>query len=52
MLSTHKEILLKLDQLERKVGQHDVEIKSVFQAIRDLMRPETKESKRIGFIKE
>lgn len=51
ILSTNKEILQKLDQLERRVGQHDVEIKGVFQAIRELMRPKEEKNKKIGFLK-
>jgi ORF6N domain len=45
----HKELASKLSELERKVVSHDGHIKSVFDALRQLMeRPATKSS-RIGF---
>ncbi len=51
ILSTHKELVHKLDQLERKTEKHDVEIKAIFDAIRELMTPPKKPQKRIGFYK-
>lgn len=52
ILSTHKELVHKLNQLERKTEKHDVEIKAIFDAIRELMAPPKKPRKRIGFYKE
>jgi phage regulator Rha-like protein len=52
ILSTHKELAHKLNQLERKIEKHDVEIKAIFDAIRELMAPPKKPRKRIGFYKE
>ncbi len=52
ILSTHKELAPKLNQLERKIEKHDVEIKAIFDAIRELMAPPKKPRKRIGFYKE
>jgi phage regulator Rha-like protein len=52
ILSTHKELAHKLSQLERKIEKHDVEIKAIFDAIRELMTPPEKPRKRIGFYKE
>jgi len=52
ILSTHKELARKLNQLERKIEKHDVEIKAIFDAIRELMTPPKKPRKRIGFYKE
>ncbi len=52
MLSTHKELAHKLEQLERKIEKHDEEIKTIFEAIRQLMTPPTtaeKPKRRIGF---
>jgi len=49
MLSTHRELARRVDQLERKLGQHDEEIATIFQAIKQLMIAPTKASKRIGF---
>ncbi len=52
LISTHKALASKLDDLERRMEKHDEHIKVVFDAIRQLMAsPEPKE-KKIGFIKE
>ena len=45
----HKELAIKLEQLEIKVGGHDEQIRSLFEAIRQLMKPPTLKSRRIGF---
>lgn len=50
ILSTHKKLAYKLNELERKIEKHDVEIKSVFEAIRQLMIPPEPSKKKIGFI--
>ncbi|MEO0123725.1 MAG: ORF6N domain-containing protein [candidate division WOR-3 bacterium] len=52
ILATHKELIHKLSELERKIEKHDVEIKAIFDAMRQLMTPPEKSDKRIGFIKE
>ena len=39
ILSTHKELAHKLNELERKIEKHDGEISSIFDAIRQLMAP-------------
>jgi len=50
MLSTHKELAQKLDELERKIEKHDGEIGAIFQAIRQLMAPAPPRPRRkIGF---
>ena len=50
MISTHKELAHKLSELERKVEMHDSEIHSIFEAIRQLMKPPpTPPTPRIGF---
>jgi hypothetical protein len=50
MISTHKELMYKLAELERKVERHDGEICSIFEAIRQLMAPSPEKPKRrIGF---
>lgn len=49
MLSTHKDVLEKLNELERKYERHDAEIKVVFDAIRKLMESPTPPKRRIGF---
>ncbi len=40
MLSEHKEFVHKLDELERKLETHDIQIRNVFEVIRQLMRTE------------
>lgn len=49
ILSTHKELAHKLEQLERKIEKHDDEIKLIFDAIRQLMTPPETKKKKIGF---
>ena len=50
ILSAHKELAHKLEQLERKTEKHDTEIRAIFEAIRQLMTPLPKKPKRkIGF---
>ena len=53
ILSVHKELVHKLNELERKTGKHDVEIQSIFEAIRQLMAPPPEKPRRmIGFKQE
>ena len=53
ILSTHKELAHKLNELERKIEKHDVDIQSVFEAIRQLMAPPPEKPRRmIGFKQE
>lgn len=49
MLSTHKELAHKLEELERKVGIHDQTIVQLIEAIRQLMEPPAEKRKQIGF---
>ncbi len=49
ILTSHKELAQKLEQLERKVASHDVHIQSLFEAIRQLMTPSPAPRRRIGF---
>lgn len=49
MLLTHKEILLKLEQLERKVFAHDENIPMIFEALKQLLNPQQEPRPRIGF---
>jgi hypothetical protein len=49
-ISTHAELARKLEQLEYRLGQHDEEIASMFEAIKQLMAPLPTGKKRpIGF---
>jgi hypothetical protein len=51
LLATHKELAVKLDQLERKVIGHDQALAGLIDAIRGLMiTPEPGKKRSIGFI--
>ncbi len=50
ILSTHKELAHKLAELERKIERHDEEIKTIFDAIRQLMATPEPKKKKIGFV--
>ena len=49
MHSAHKELAIKLEDLERKVGDHDEAIVNLIEAIRQLMQPLAQTKHRIGF---
>ena len=50
VLSSHAEVSFKLEQLEYRLGKHDDEIASLFEAIKQLMLPPPpKRKNRIGF---
>lgn len=51
ILTNHKELAQKLMLLEKKLEKHDSEIRIIFDAIRQLMLPPSKETTRIGFKK-
>ena len=53
ILSTHKELSHKLNELERKFEKHEGNIQSIFEAIRQLMAPPPDKPRRIiGFKQE
>ncbi len=53
IMSTHKDLARKLDEIERKLGEHDQNFQVVFDAIRRLMAPPAASPKpRIGFHQE
>jgi len=49
LLMTNQEILLKLEQLERKVDEHDHEIQLIFQCLKQLLNPPEEPRPRVGF---
>lgn len=56
MLATHKDILLKLEHIEKKMSSHDghlkkheEEIQLIFQALKQLLEPPDSPRKRIGY---
>ena len=48
-LALHKELAYKLAALERKIENHDENIRSLFEAIHQLMVPPEQPRKEIGF---
>ena len=49
MISSHEELAKRLDSLEKKLISHDTDIRTVFEAIRELMSVPDKPKKQIGF---
>ena len=50
LLSTHKELAQQLKELERRIQKHDIEIQTIFEAIRKLMEPPPEKPRpKIGF---
>ncbi len=49
LLISHKEILLKLNQLEKKLTQHDDDIAAIFNVLKQLLIQKNKPTERIGF---
>ncbi|HEY9046377.1 MAG TPA: ORF6N domain-containing protein [Ohtaekwangia sp.] len=49
MLLTHKDILLQLEQLERKVASQDGDIKLIFDYLKEILNPKTGPMRKIGF---
>ena len=50
MLAKHKELALKLSDLEQRLEKHDDHIQTIFEAIRQMMAPSDKKGKKkIGF---
>lgn len=52
IISSHKELALKINKIEERLGQHDIEIHTVFEAIRKLMQPPEKPKNKIGFLRD
>ena len=49
MIATHHKLASKLSEMERRLKGHDVEIRSLFEAIRQLVAPPKLPRRRIGF---
>ncbi len=49
MVAAHRELALKLDELEQRLENHDEKIEVIFEAIRQLMAPPEKKKNKIGF---
>ena len=51
LLSTHKDLARKVEELEKKYSKHEIEISAVFKLLKKLMEPKPEAPrKRIGFI--
>ena len=48
VLLTHKDILLKLEQIEKRAVRQDVDIKLIFKYLRELLNPRTEPLRKIG----
>ncbi|MBS1977540.1 MAG: ORF6N domain-containing protein [Bacteroidetes bacterium] len=49
MLLTNKNILLKLEELERQMSNHDENFKVVFKYLKELLNPPAEPMRKIGF---
>lgn len=49
MLLTHKDILLQLQKIEKKLTAHDGDIQLIFEYLKKLLNPPQEPRKRIGF---
>jgi phage regulator Rha-like protein len=49
LVLTHKDILLKLEQLDRKVVGQDDDIKLIFKYLKELLNPPSEPMRKIGF---
>jgi hypothetical protein len=52
IVELQKDIMAKLEELERAVTAHDTNIKTLFAAVRQLMAPPEPEKRKIGFLVE
>ncbi len=52
LLMAHKDILLQLEKMEKKLSKHDDEIIIIFQYLKKLLNPPQTPRERIGFRKE
>lgn len=52
MILSNKDLARKLDALDRKFESHDTHIRSLFEAIRQLMAPPEPKKHKIGFLVE
>jgi hypothetical protein len=50
VLSTHKKLAKKLEDLENAIGEHDSQIQAIFGVIRELITEPKRQKRRIGFL--
>ena len=51
-VESQKDLMAKLEELERAVTAHDSNIKTLFAAVRQLMAPPEPKKRKIGFLVE
>lgn len=49
LILDNKEILKKLNLIEKKSLKHDLQIKTIFEALKELMFPQKRDKQEIGF---
>jgi hypothetical protein len=49
LLLTHKDILLQLEKIEKKLSKHDEDIQLIFQCLKQLLNPLQPPRRKIGF---
>jgi len=49
VMLANKDILLRLEQLERRIGEHSTDIQSIFEHLKQLLTPPSEPRARIGF---
>jgi hypothetical protein len=49
IVSAHRELARRLEELEKRMAGHDEQIVAIFEAIRQLMSPPVSPKKKIGF---
>lgn len=52
MLLTNKDILLKLEKMEKEVTGNKADIALIFQALKQLLNPPQTKRRKIGFIRD
>ena len=49
LLLTHKDILIQLSKMEKRIGNHDEQISLIFRYLKELLTPPQSSRRRIGF---
>jgi hypothetical protein len=49
LISSNKEILIKLEQLEKKVGHNSEDIEEIFEVLKSLINAELEPRKQVGY---
>ena len=49
LILSHKDILAKLEKMEQQVVSHDIDIQQIFEVLKQLVSPQKKEYRKIGY---